>query len=252
MRKLTKHIPNILTCANLAFGFYSIILSFSGQYPYAMVAIFMAALFDFTDGFAARLLKAFSPIGKDLDSLADMVSFGVAPGAMLFCFFKDLATANGLSDNLIIKLFLLSAFLIPVFSALRLAKFNIDDRQKSSFIGLPVPAHAIFWASLLTALCPSIHTGEICLIMRIDVFCFKIAPIVLIAVLSILAVVTSLLLVSEFPMFSLKIKSFSWKENKPVIILFFTAIVLIALFGIIGISATILFYILINIAKKQE
>jgi len=251
MRNIIKHIPNTLTCANLVFGVYAIILSFSGNYPYAMIAIFTAALFDFTDGFAARLLKAFSPIGKDLDSLADMVSFGIAPGMMLFCFLRDLATALQLGNSLLLNILKLCSFTIPVFSALRLAKFNIDTRQKTSFIGLPVPAHAILWASLLTALVPSLQTGEVCLISRMDVFCFHVSPIVLISALSVFAIITSLLLVSEIPMFSLKISSFSWKKNKQVLLLFFTAVVFIALFGILGVSATMMFYILYNIFYKN-
>jgi CDP-diacylglycerol--serine O-phosphatidyltransferase len=242
---MKRHIPNMLTCANLIFGIYAIALSFSANYPYAMTAIFIAALFDFTDGFAARLLKSYSPIGKELDSLADMVSFGVAPGMMLFCFLRDLADSVQW-HNSIFSILLFFSFAIPIFSALRLAKFNIDDRQKSSFIGLPVPAHAILWASLLTALVPSLPTGEICLISRIDVFCFHISPIVLISTLSVFAIITSLLLVSEIPMFSLKVKSFVLKENKQAVILFLTAIVLIALFGILGVFATLVFYILYN------
>jgi CDP-diacylglycerol--serine O-phosphatidyltransferase len=251
MRNAVKHIPNMLTCANLVCGVYAIILSFSGSYPYAMIAVFTAALFDFTDGFAARLLKAFSPIGKDLDSLADMVSFGIAPGMMLFCFLKDLATSIQQSNSLLLDALTLCSLAIPVLSALRLAKFNIDTRQKTSFIGLPVPAHAILWASLLTALVPSLQTGDICLISRMDVFCFHVSPIVLISMLSALAIITSLLLVSEIPMFSLKIISFSWKGNKQVIILFFTAVVFVALFGILGVSATMVFYILYNIFYKN-
>ncbi|MDR0836503.1 MAG: CDP-alcohol phosphatidyltransferase family protein [Tannerella sp.] len=251
MRNLVKHIPNTLTCANLAFGVYAIILSFSGNYPYAMVAVFMAALFDFTDGFAARLLKAFSPIGKDLDSLADIVSFGVAPGMMLYCFLRDLATVAQQNDSLLINILMLSSFAIPIFSALRLAKFNIDTRQKKSFIGLPVPAHAILWASLLTALVPSLKTGNICLISRLDVLCFNVPPVLLISVLAVLAIITSLLLVSEIPMFSLKISSLAGKENKPVLILFLTAIVFIALFGILGVFATMVFYILYNVFGRD-
>jgi CDP-diacylglycerol--serine O-phosphatidyltransferase len=248
MKNILKHLPNTLTCANLVFGAYAIILSFSGNYPHAMIAVSVAALFDFADGMAARMLKAFSPTGKDLDSLADMVSFGVAPGMMLFCFLKDLAASSAQENSALLPdILMLCPFAIPVFSALRLAKFNTDTRQKTSFIGLPVPAHAILWASLLTALVPSLQTGETCLIVRMEVLCFHVPPIVLMSALSVFAVVTSVLLVSEIPMFSLKITSFSWKDNRQVIILFFTALALTALFGIPGISATIVFYILFNI-----
>ncbi|MDR2148179.1 MAG: CDP-alcohol phosphatidyltransferase family protein [Tannerella sp.] len=249
MKNIVKHIPNTLTCANLFFGIYAIILSFSGNYPYAMIAVFTAALFDFTDGFAARMLNAYSQMGKELDSLADIVSFGVAPGMMLFCFLRDLISSMAWNNSLLSNILLLSSFTIPIFSALRLAKFNTDDRQKSSFIGLPVPAHAIFWASLLTALTPSLRTGEMCLISRIDVFCFHVSPVALIVILSVLAITTSLLLVSNIPMFSLKVATFSWKENRQAIILFFTAVVLVALFGLLGVSVTIVFYVLFNLFR---
>jgi CDP-diacylglycerol--serine O-phosphatidyltransferase len=137
---IKKHIPNFITTLNLFSGCVAVYLAFEGNYQGAFVAILLSAVFDFFDGFAARLLKAYSPMGKELDSLADVVSFGVAPGAMVFSL---LATA-GMNEWLPFI-----GFLIPVFSGLRLAKFNIDDRQTSSFIGLPVPANAIFWAGLI-------------------------------------------------------------------------------------------------------
>ncbi|MDR1675154.1 MAG: CDP-alcohol phosphatidyltransferase family protein, partial [Tannerella sp.] len=141
--KLRKHVPNALTCASLLCGCYACILALSGQPAGAMTAILAAAGFDFADGLAARLLNACSPVGKDLDSLADLVSFGVAPGMMLFDFLDRTQKTVDWSHPACGKLFLAAAFVIPVFSALRLARFNNDARQHTSFIGLPVPAHAL-------------------------------------------------------------------------------------------------------------
>ncbi len=253
MKGIIRHIPNTLTCISLAFGFYAAILGISGNYFGAMIAIFIAAVFDFSDGLAARLLKAYSAMGKELDSLADIISFGVAPGMMLFSFLDKLLYNLSWNESWMCKLFLLAAFAIPVFSGLRLAKFNIDERQKTSFIGLPVPAHAILWSSLIVALSPAVilsdnHYG----IFQLSQLITTITPEILLIGLSIAAVATSLLLVSEIPMFSLKIASFAWKENKLQYILILSAILLIALFGIIGISATILIYILLSVISNQD
>ena len=254
MKKITRHIPNALTCTSLAFGFYASILGLSGDYFGAMIAIFIAAVFDFTDGFAARMLKAYSPMGKELDSLSDMVSFGVAPAMMLFCFIDNLLhdCTSWLDMSYMRELVLLSAFAIPILSALRLAKFNIDERQKTSFIGLPVPAHAIFWASLIAALSPS-HADTYMNNCKFFDSIINIQPDILIIILSVLAIISSLLLVSNIPMFSLKISSFGWKEAKLQYILIISAIILVSFLGIIGISATILLYILLSaFTKKSE
>lgn len=273
--KITRHIPNALTCTSLAFGFYAAILGLSGHYFAAMIAIFIAAIFDFSDGFAARLLKAYSPLGKELDSLADLISFGVAPGMMLFRFVDDLLYT--LSWNVWPhKLFLLAAFIIPVLSALRLAKFNIDTRQTTSFLGLPVPAHAIFWSSLIVALATSLFKGDtltttlsgiqgtttiptapntIASTLQnlhfqglTPITCIQNIPSeALIIALSITALATSLLLVSEIPMFSLKTTNYTWRANKPQYMLLIAAPILILLFGSLGIAATILLYILLSV-----
>ena len=249
MNGITRHIPNTLTCFSLAFGFYASILGLSGDYFGAMVAIFIAAIFDFSDGLAARLLKAYSPMGKELDSLADMVSFGVAPGMMLFSFIDKLLYSLSWNESWMCKLLLLSAFAIPIFSALRLAKFNIDTRQTTSFLGLPVPAHAIFWSALIVA------TNTVCDfsgVLPLSQLISSIPHEALIILLSITAIITSLLLVSEIPMFSLKISSLSWKNAKQQYILIISAIILIILFGAIGISATILLYILLSAFNPKK
>jgi len=148
---ITKHIPNILTCLNIVSGCIAVVAALLyGSLEMAACWIIIGAVFDFSDGFAARMLKAYSPIGKDLDSLADVVTFGVAPGVIVFRLLFEITYVGvpGLASNSYQYLPYV-AFVIPVFSALRLAKFNIDDRQTTSFIGLPVPAHALFWASIM-------------------------------------------------------------------------------------------------------
>lgn len=253
MKRLTRHIPNALTCISLAFGFYAAILGLSGNYIGALIAILIAAVFDFSDGLAARLLKAYSDMGKELDSLADIISFGVAPGMMLFSFLDNLLHTLGWNENWFAKLFLLAAFAIPIFSGLRLAKFNIDTRQKTSFIGLPVPAHAIFWSSLIVALSTTPASSNNFLgILSLTPILTTFSPTAFLIGTSVLAVATSLLLVSEIPMFSLKITSLGWKENKHRYILILSAILLINIFGILGISATILLYILLSTITSRS
>ena len=251
MKNITRQIPNILTCISLAFGFYAAISGMSGNYFGAMVAILFAALFDFFDGLAARLLKACSAMGKELDSLADIVSFGVAPGMMLFSFLDNLLHNLSRHESIACKLLLFTAFAIPVFSALRLAMFNIDERQKTSFIGLPVPAHAMLWSSLTVVLSSDVHAGY-CIFSQLAGLLASIKPEIMLYGLSISALVTSLLLVSRIPMFSLKITSVSWKANKTVYILLISTLLLILFFGIAGITFTILLYIFLSLTNRKQ
>jgi Phosphatidylserine synthase len=221
---ITKHIPNILTCLNIVSGCIAVV---AGSVEMAACWIIIGAVFDFADGFAARMLKAYSPIGKDLDSLADMVTFGVAPGMIVF---------RLLSSSSCCEYLPYVAFIIPVFSALRLAKFNIDDRQTTSFIGLPVPAHALFWASLSCALMPVASSYGLAIVIGVIV----------------LSIITSLLLVSEVPMFSLKIKSFAWRGNELRYLLVISAVLFIIFFGFLGLAGTILLYILLSVFNKKS
>ena len=252
--KIWKHIPNLLTCANLVFGFYACILALSGDYSGAMAAILVAAGFDFADGFAARLLNAFSPIGKDLDSLADVVSFGVAPGMMLFDFLNRLQQTVEWSNPLTGKFFLLAACAIPVFSALRLAKFNNDKRQTDSFIGLPVPAHALFWAPLIYVLSlyiegnPSSGLFPGLLSIRLT----TIPACYLLFFTSFTVIGFSLLLVSEIHFMSLKIKSITWKGNEIRFVLVIAAAVSMICFGFLGITISILLYMFLSIFDKSS
>ena len=227
-----KQVPNIITCLNLFAGCLSCIMTLEyHNYFGAFLFIVLAAIFDFLDGFSARLLKAFSPIGGQLDSLADVVSFGLAPGFIVFSFLNTVSVGTFFETSFLPY----SAFLIPVFSALRLAKFNIDTRQKDSFLGLPVPANALFWASLILAIIPYVKGYEV-------IICFSILILIL---------TFCLLMVSELPMFSLKFKNYSWEDNQWVYLLIVIAVISTILLGFAGISLTIVSYIVLSFIKTR-
>lgn len=230
---IKKHIPNTITCLSLLSGSIACIQALQDNLLAAVAWIIIAAVFDFCDGFAARLLKAYSPMGKELDSLSDMVSFGMAPGLILFSLLRTAGAAW--PEETWTEYVPYAALVIPVFSGLRLAKFNIDTRQATSFIGLPVPAHALFWASAGYAVLPAIpaHAG---LFIGISIG---------------LALLTSLLLVSEIPMFSLKIKSLAWKGNELRYILVVCALFFVLLWGFLGLAGTILLYIVLSIFNRK-
>lgn len=233
-RAITKHIPNSVTCLNLFSGCIACVMAFEAKYDLALLFIVMSAVFDFFDGMLARLLNAPSAIGKELDSLADDVSFGVAPALIVFTFLKEPLLhypefLSGLRPY--IPYF---AFFIAVFSAVRLAKFNVDERQTSSFIGLPTPANALFWASLI------VGGGDI-LLMHTNV-------IVLIALIAL----SSWLLVAEIPMFSLKFKNFSWASNKVSYIFLLISVVLLLVFKISGLAAVIAWYIILSLITQYR
>ena len=230
---ITKYIPNTITCFNLASGCFATIMALQGDLKAAIIWIIIAAIFDFSDGLAARLLKAYSPLGKELDSLSDIVSFGVAPGMSLYVL---LATAVGSLEISGISWLPYLAFVIPVFSGLRLAKFNVDERQSTSFIGMPVPAHALLWGSLSYVLQPFITNH---------------ALYILIACL-IASMATSYLLVSEILMFSMKVKSLKWKGNELRYILIVCGLLFLLLFGLLGIAGTMLLYIILSLFNKRH
>src|SRR5574344_654022 len=144
---IKKQIPNMITCCNLISGCIAVVYALGSNYPMALAFIIIGAIFDFFDGMSARLLGVSSPIGKELDSLADDVTFGVAPASMVFCLLYTIEYPSSLEfARPVLPYF---AFVIAAFSALRLAKFNLDERQTTSFIGLTTPANALFWASLI-------------------------------------------------------------------------------------------------------
>lgn len=223
---IKKHIPNFITGLNLVSGCISIVFSFSHQYEWAVVAIVVAAIFDFFDGFAARLLNVMSPIGKEMDSLADVVSFGVSPAMILFCYLTQMAEAQ--NPNAAIHYLPFAVFVVPMFSALRLAKFNLDTRQSLSFLGLPTPANALLLSTLV--LLPSewslIHNSYVLLAI---------------------SGMTSLLLVSEIPLFALKFKRFSWQENREKYIFLLGIIPIALVFWMHAIPFIIVWYILLSL-----
>ncbi|MDR1356474.1 MAG: CDP-alcohol phosphatidyltransferase family protein [Tannerellaceae bacterium] len=227
--RIFKHIPNFITCLALVSGCAAVVAALEGDLRLAAICVIAASAFDFLDGFSARLLHAYSAIGKELDSLSDMVGFGVAPGMIVYCLLREASPALPFGAANAFVPFV--AFVIPVFSGLRLAKFNIDLRQTSSFLGLPVPAHALLWSSLGCAMQPLVHAGG-----------------ALFAVLLAAAVIlTSLLLVSEIPMFSLKIQSLKWRGNEIRYLLVIGSAAFVIFFGFLGIAGAVVLYIILSI-----
>lgn len=230
---ITRHIPNTVTCLNLFSGCIACVMAFEAKYDWALTFIILSAVFDFFDGMLARALKAYSLIGKDLDSLADDVSFGAAPAFVVFSLFKEMHYPEVIAG--LAPYFPYAAFLIAVFSALRLAKFNNDTRQTSSFVGLPVPANALFWGSLITGshdLLISDNFNPIYLLLLVLLF--------------------SWLLVSEIPMFSLKFKNLSWKDNKVSFLFLIVCIPLLLFIGISGFAAVIVWYIILSLLTRKN
>ena len=235
---MKKHIPNAITTLNLLCGCLAIANAFTGELYISSLLIFVGTIFDFMDGAAARLLKVSNPLGEQLDSLSDMVSFGLAPGIILFQYVNHLQEIN--PSDLITSYSWLPylAFFIPVFSSFRLAKFNIDTRQTSSFIGLPTPANAGFFIFIVVIYFfpdfPQIIPTKNMVIPIIS------NPILMLG----LGIVFSFLLLAEVPMFSLKMKSLKWKGNElplTFILLFF---LFLALFSLVAFPLILLLYVL--------
>lgn len=243
--KIIRHLPNLLTLTNLLCGLLAINYALADELVAASWCIFIAAVFDFSDGFAARLLKAYSELGKQLDSLSDMVSFGVAPSFILFQLLQvhrdTVAGFTGEGPLLIIVMHL--PMLIALFSALRLAKFNIDDRQTSSFIGLPTPANAMLVASI-----PLATT-----IGNFDLQAFWANPLILI----VLTLFFSWMLVSPIPLFALKFKHFRFHGNEIRFVFLGLSILMFGVLLLNSIAFIILFYVIISVlnvifAKGKE
>ena len=231
---MRKHIPNLLTLLNLLSGCVAITLAFDGNFMGAVAWVFAAALLDFLDGMAARLLNAYSPLGKELDSLADVVSFGVAPAVALFILLRDYALLPGFAEPLRHVIPYL-AFLIPLFSAYRLANFNIDERQTTSFRGLPTPASGLFWISYCYGVYTEIVNNEWLFYLTLGLL-FLLSP----------------LMIANIPMFSLKIKNPRWKGNERQALLAVLMIAFVTLWGVIGIAAGIIAYILLSLIPYSE
>lgn len=234
---IKQHIPNLLTSFNVLCGVLAVFFALNARIDIAIWLIFAGALFDFSDGFAARLLKAYSNIGKELDSLADLISFGVAPAAIWSTIIKYQLTGsyatNFFALSLTQQVFTLLPFIMVAFAAFRLAKFNVDTRQTENFLGLTTTATGIFTAALAYKF---IETPE---------WFNWMSPIVIIALIGFF----SIMLISEVPMFSLKFKNIKWADNKERFTLLFLAIVFVILLGVGGIAAVILYYIIMSLTK---
>ncbi|HCT30805.1 MAG TPA: CDP-diacylglycerol--serine O-phosphatidyltransferase [Bacteroidales bacterium] len=231
---MIRHTPNVITLFNLVAGCLSIVSAFEGNLQMAGILIIVAAIFDFFDGFTARLLGAYSPLGKELDSLSDVVSFGIAPSMILFQLLKGaLGIPN--SEGLLSGHYLLAVpFIMAAFSSLRLGIFNLDERQTSSFIGLPTPANALLTVGLVFGLNSSWSN------------IFSIIDSSAVAII-VLVLVQSALLVCEIPMFSLKLKSLKFSVAYKQITLIIGAIVLVVIFQTAALSLAILWYISLSI-----
>lgn len=223
-----KHLPNFITCLNLLSGCIGVVASFQGSLTIACLAILVAACFDFFDGMAARLLHYTSPIGKELDSLADVISFGLLPSCIIYQLISTAIPANNSLGYLAY-----GAFILTVFSALRLAKFNIDQRQASHFIGLPTPSSALVVCSL-----PFI-------IRQFPQWTFIQNHWLLLT----LTLVLSGLLVAEIPLLSLKFKTFDLRSNLSRYILLLTGLILLVFLNFAAVPLIIGIYIIISVIQ---
>lgn len=216
---MVKHIPNIITCCNLICGCIATYCAFHHGYPQALFFILLGALFDFCDGLTARALGVSGRMGLELDSLADCITFGLAPSAMVFALFNHVPYPSFMASEFFFNVMPFTAFIMAAFSALRLAKFNIDERQHLGFIGMPTPANAIFWASL-------IYSSESWLTSPRFNACF----------LFLFMIMFSWLLVCEIPMFALKFKNLSWADNKIKYIFVVSVLLILTGSAIMGVS----------------
>ena len=232
---MKKHIPNTITCLNLISGCIATYWAFQCDYQMALLFIVIGAVFDFFDGMSARLLHVSSSIGKELDSLADDITFGFAPSAIVFSFLSANCEAEANSSLFTLHSSLpFLAFIMAAFSALRLAKFNLDERQALGFIGLPTPANALFWGALIVGLGDRIATLPYAMYMMLAG-----------------VLISSYLLVSEIPMFALKFKTWGWKGNEVKYLFLITCIPLLLLLGISGLAAIIAWYVILSVIHDK-
>lgn len=224
---ITRNIPNTITCCNLISGCIATLSAFMGEIHMALLWIIIGATFDFFDGMSARLLHVSSPIGKELDSLADDITFGMAPAAIVFYEMGIMEYPAFLAPVQPYMPFV--AFLIAAFSALRLAKFNLDERQAMGFIGLPTPANALFWGALLVGAGDFIENTT------------WMVPVVIVMIL-----LSCWLLVSEIPMFALKFKHWGWKGNEVKYLFLITCVPLLIVFGVTAFAIIIAWYVLLS------
>ncbi len=225
--KVKKHIPNTITCLNLISGCIATYYAFQADFQLALLFIVIGAVFDFFDGMVARLLHVSSPIGKELDSLADDITFGFAPSAIVFEYLRPET-----------ELLPFIVFVMAAFSALRLAKFNLDERQALGFIGLPTPANALFWGSLIVGAGDWMKTAPV------------IGPNLSLVILG-GVFISCYLLVCEIPMFALKFKTWGWKGNDVKYIFLLTCIPILLLLGISGLAVIIAWYVVLSVVSRK-
>lgn len=247
------NLPNLFTAANMLSGCVAIILAFSGRIDLAPFAVFAGAVFDFCDGFIARKMGVSGEMGKQLDSLADMVTFGFAPGAIMFMLLLGVqgqtmfggTLSNWVTDILngnCSNLYPLVALIIPFFSLFRLAKFNLDTRQTESFIGLPTPANTLFFMAYPLVACYS--DNQVGIWEGFSVFMFHPLSI------SVVILVMSLLLVSEIPLFSLKFKSFGIKGNEIRYTFLLISLLFIIVFKTWSLALIVFLYLVLSIVEN--
>lgn len=254
------NLANLFTAANLMSGIAAIVLALTGSWNIAPYAIFAGLIFDFLDGFVARFLKNSSEFGKQLDSLADIVTFGVAPGIIMmvilaintdsivqgdsYGMIKDdftLWIKNMIDNNMNGSWFPLAGLMIPFFSLFRLAKFNVDSRQTDSFIGLPTPANTLFFMTFPLVLG---HCSDYCGTSSIIPFIFN--PWVIVGLILLMGI----LMISEIPLFSLKLKNFGFKGNEIRIVFLLISLVFLLLFGLWSMALIVILYLTMSIAKN--
>ncbi len=226
---MKKHIPNLLTCGNLLAGSLAVVFTlYHHRVDVAMALIVLAAVFDFFDGLVARALGVSSPIGKDLDSLADVVSFGLAPATLVWY------TLQGLG---ITSVWSYGVFLLVAFAALRLAKFNNDTRQSTSFLGLPVPSNALFFLG---------YTSSLPMVV------FLLGPVGALVVTLVLTLLFGSLMLGDLPMFSFKLTKAPLRALWKQIALVVVSVISILIFGWAGCSIAIAFYLFLSLLPMSE
>lgn len=226
---MKKHIPNLLTCGNLLAGSLAVVFTlYHHRADVAMALIVLAAVFDFFDGLVARALGVSSPIGEDLDSLADVVSFGLAPATLVWY------TLQGLG---ITSVWSYGVFLLVAFAALRLAKFNNDTRQSTSFLGLPVPSNALFFLG---------YTSSLPMVV------FLLGPVGALVVTLVLTLLFGSLMLGELPMFSFKLTKAPLRALWKQIALVVVSVISILIFGWAGCSIAIAFYLFLSLLPASE
>lgn len=234
---MKKHLPNVFTCLNLFSGCIATVMVFRNHLDWAAYLIFLAAFFDLLDGMLARMIGLNSAYGKELDSLADMVSFGFVPGAILFKLLQQTEFNSWPLPEWILQIIQFLPFVLTVFSALRLAKFNLDTRQTTSFIGLPTPAATLLVVSLPMILIQGSGRYENIILN----------PLFLLSVVATL----SILLVAELPLFSLKIKSLNFRENIFQFVLLIFSVILVVLFQWFAVPLIFLLYLVLSFVNNK-